>query len=188
MKNRMFYLLLFLLSILLFSCSQGKPEDTVILARINDFNLTLNEYQTKLAAELEMDRDFKLTKEARNEFLEGIIRKELLIQEAARMNLDKEERFVRAIERYWEATLIRDLMEMKGGEISQKILISQEEIEARYDEMKRREAGIPPLAELEGAITKDLKDRKKTRLLREWIDELRQKAKIEINRELLYKK
>ena len=187
MKKRMFYLLMFILSIQLFSCSQEVPKDKEILASINDYNLTLNEYQSRLAAELELDRELKLTKEARDNFLEEIIRKELLIQEAKKLNLDKKESFIRTIERYWEATLIRDLMEKKGKEISKTALISQEEIEAVYNEMKKSEGGISPFAQLEEDLAGDLREKKKTELLKEWINGLREKAEIEINRELLYK-
>ncbi len=187
MKKRFFYLLLFFLSLNLFCCSQEKTEKGKILAMINDYNLTLEEFQYQLAAELELDKDFKLTKEAKKEFLEELIRKELLIQEAKRLHLDKKEKFVRAIERYWESTLIRDLMELKGKEIAQRTLISQEEIDATYREMQKSEERLPPLKEIQRKITKELKEKKNTRMLKEWINDLRGKAKIEINRELRYK-
>jgi len=187
MKKRVFYLLLLFLSLHLFCCSQEKTENGKLLAKINDLKLSLNEFQYQLAAELEMDEDFKLTKEAKREFLEGLIRKELLIQEAQRLKLDKKEKFVKALERYWESTLIRDLMEIKGKEISQTILISQEEIRAHYDTMKKRAKKLPPQQELEEEITEDLEEKKKTRMLKEWIMDLRKRAKIEIDHELLYK-
>jgi len=187
MKKRSFCLLLFFLSLSLFYCSQEKGEKGKILARINDYNLTLNEFQYQLAAELELDKDFKLTKEAKREFLEGLIEKELLIQEAKRLQLDRREKFIRTIERYWESTLIRDLMEMKGREITQRTYISQEEIEDSYKEMQKSEERPPSFKELEEKITKELKEKKKTRMLKEWINDLREKAKIEINKELLYK-
>ena len=187
MKKRSFCLLLFFLSLGLFYCSQDKGEKGKILARINDYNLTLNEFQYQLAAELELDKDFKLTKEAKREFLEGLIKKELLIQEAKRLQLDRREKFIRTIERYWESTLIRDLMEMKGREITQRTYISQEEIEDSYKEMQKSEERPPSFKELEEMITKELKEKKKTRMLKEWINDLREKAKIEINKELLYK-
>ena len=187
MKKRSFYALIFLLSLQLFSCSQEKAEEGKILARINDYNLTLEEFQYQLAAELEMDRDFKLTKEAKKGFLEELIRKELLIQGAKKLQLDRKEKFVRAIERYWESTLIRDLMELKSKEITKRTLISQEETEARYKEMKKVGERPPPLEEIQEKVIKELQDEKKTRMLKEWIDGLRKEAKIEINQELLYK-
>ena len=187
MKKSFLYLLLLALSFCLFCCTSENTEKHNILVGIDDYNLTLDEFQYQLAAEMEFDKDFKLTKEAKKEFLEGLIRKELLIQEAKRLKLDRKERFVRTIERYWESTLIRDLMEMKGREISQRILISQEEIDACYRDMKKSEDKLPPLSGLQEKITENLKEKKKTRMLREWINDLRKGAKIEIDHELLYK-
>lgn len=187
MKKSFLYLLLSALSFCLFCCASEDTEKHTILASINDYNLTLEEFQYQLAAELELDKDYKLTKEAKKEFLEGLIRKELLIQEAKRVNLDRKEKFVRAIERYWESTLIRDLMEMRGKEISQRILVSQEEIEACYRDMKKSDESLSPLSELQEKITEDLKEKKKTKMLKEWINDLRKKAKIQINEEFLYK-
>jgi uncharacterized protein YdiU (UPF0061 family) len=187
MKMRLPAILFFIFSLQLFSCSNDRPEDREILAKINDFYLTLNEFQYKLSDELEMERDFKLTKEARDEFLNDIIRKELLIQEAKKMELDKEEKFMRTIESYWEATLIRDLMEKKGMEISETIIVSQDEINNYYNSLKKTRPDLPPLESMEEAIIKDLKERKKTEKLREWIDSLQKNADIDINKELLYK-
>ena len=186
MKKSIRYSLLLSMAVLLLSCSQEKAENEKILADINDYRLSLDEYQHRLAAELEMDEDYKLTKESKNAFLEEIIRKELLIQEAKRLQLDKREQFIRAIERYWESTLIRDLMEMKGNEIVRTILVSQEEVNARYTEMKKTGQDPPPLAEIEKEILRDLKEEKKTGRLKQWINDLREHAEIEIDRDLLY--
>ena len=187
MKKWSFYLLLFSFAIFLYSCSQEKAQDNRTVVRINDFALSLNEFQYSLAQELELDEDFKLTKEAKKEFIEAIIRKELLIQEAKRSQLDKKEKFIRTIERHWEATLIRNLMEMKGKEINRTILVSQDEIRSRYDEMKRTDKNLPAIAELEKNLMDDLKEEKKTKLMRQWIMDLRKKAKIKIDQKLLYK-
>jgi len=174
--------------LLFFSCTGNKPaDDTDVLAEINDYKLTKREFQAQLAAELEMDSDFKLTREARDEFLEGIIKKEILIQEASSLNLDKEEQFIRSIELYWEATLIKDLMERKGKEISELIVISQEEVMDRYNSMKKSEVNLPPLEELETMIRNDLKEMKKAEKLKEWINGLRKNAFVRINKQLLYK-
>ena len=53
--------------------------------------------------------------------------------------------------------------------------------------MQKSEERPPSFKELEEMITKELKEKKKTRMLKEWINDLREKAKIEINKELLYK-
>lgn len=187
MKKRPLCLFFLFLSLSLLGCSQEPPRSGKILARINDYNLTLDEFQRQLAADMEWDKDFKLTKEAKRDFLEELIRKEVLIQEAKRLNLDRKEKFVRAIERYWESTLIRNLMDLEGKEIDRKTYLSQEEILAHYKTMKESGEALPPLSHIEDKITRELREEKKSRMLKEWVNDLREKAKIEIDQELLLK-
>lgn len=187
MKKASMCLLLFIYFLSIFCCSQEKKDESEILAKINDYALTLDEFHAQLAAELEMDRDFKITDEAKKEFLEGLIKKEILIQEAKKRDLDRKEKFIRAIEHYWESTLIRDLMEEKGKEIEKRTIISQEEIESRYKEMKKSEAELPPFEDIHEKIEKKMIEQKKHRVLKEWIDDLRKKAHVEINQELFSK-
>lgn len=187
MKRSFFCSVLFFLSLSLFSCSQDKAGEGKILARINDYNLTLDEFQFQLAAELELDKDFKLTNEAKKEFLEELIRKELLVQEAKKLELDRKKKFVRTIERYWESTLIRDLIDLRSEEINKKTTVSQEEIEASYKEMQKTGQGLPPLKGVQEEISERLEEEKRRKILKEWIIDLRKKANIEINRELLSK-
>lgn len=167
------------------ACAQQKEDDGKVLAQINEYALLQSEYRTLLAQEVEYESDFKLTREARERFLEELIRKELLIQEAKRLKLDRREKFVRAIERYWEATLIRDLMEKKGREIAMTTFVTQEEIDACVIKLDPAEKENISPGELKAKIPARLKEDKKSKRLKEWVDELRQKAHIEINNDLL---
>ena len=185
MKKRVLYLLFIVLALQLTFCTQKEKEGGKILAQINDYKLILNEFQAQLAQELELEVDFKLTREAKKEFLEELIRKELLIQEAKRLELDRKEKFVQAIQRYWESTLIRDLMELKGREIDHTTLVTQEEIQSRYEQVDPADKKIVPVEELQNQIAKKLKGEKKAHRFQIWIDELREKADIKINLELL---
>lgn len=187
MNHRLFYVISLIFIFQIFSCSQGDDdEEKKVLAQINDFKLTQEEFISKLAAELEMDEELKLTKEAREDFLESIIRKELLIQEAKKRGLDKNDDFMRTIERYWEATLIRDLMEIKGKEIEKTILVFQEEVEKRYEELKENDPGLPSFKVMEKELAQKIEEEKKTKKLMEWMDELRENAKIKIDQDLLF--
>ena len=180
------YLIIIILVFQLFSCSQGDNKEKKILASINDFDLTQEEFITKLAVELEMDEELKLTKEAREDFLESIIKKELLIQEARKRALDKNKDFMRTIERYWEATLIRNLMEVKGKEITKTILVSQEETEKRYNELKQNDPDFPTFQMMEKELSQQIREEKKTEKLAAWMDGLRKNAKIKIDHDLLF--
>ena len=182
-----FILVILALSMSFFCCAQEETGKGEVLASINDYKLMLKEFEDQLVSELELEKDFKLTKEAKKEFLDQLIRKEILIQEAKKLDLDRKEKFINAIQRYWEATLIKNLMELKGEELSQRAYVSQEEIEARYNEMKESQGNLPPLEKIQEKIAEKLMEQKKREKLMEWIDNLRKNAKVEIDQKLLFK-
>jgi len=186
MQKTLYVAFWLILSALPISCSQNGHNDDKVLARVNDYDIFLEDFQYQLAEEIDLYSDLKLTKEVKRDFLDRLIKKELLIQEAKRLRLDRKDDFVKAIERYWESTLIRTLLEIKREEISRQILVSQEEIEAYYTDMKKAGVKVSSLAEMETDITKAIKEEKKSRLLKEWIDELHKKAVVDVNQELLY--
>jgi peptidyl-prolyl cis-trans isomerase C len=187
MKKASLYALPFFLCLHLLCCSQESAEESQRLARINDYSLTLDEFKYQLAAEQDLDRDLSLTHEAKKELLDGLITKELLIQEAKKLKLDRKDKFIRAMERYWESTLIRDLMDLKLKEIEKKAYVSEADIDSEYKEMKESDETLPPLQEMRDRIMKEIKRKKSSRMLEEWIKDLRKKAKIEINQDLLLK-
>jgi len=171
----------------LLGCTDRNPEGAVV-ARINDYQLTLKEFETRLAADMEMDPEFKLTQQAKKTFLDQLIQRELLIQEAMKLKLDRRDQFIQAIERYWQSTLIRDLLELKGKEIEKQTYISEEEVMLRYQQMKADDETLPPLEKIRADIIQHLKEEKKTEKLKKWIETLREKATIEINQELIQEK
>ncbi|NQT56375.1 MAG: hypothetical protein HQ551_09120 [Desulfobacteraceae bacterium] len=181
------FCLLFTLTLLLSvpCCTEQKTENAEILAKINDYELTKEEFEFLLVSDLEFDPDFKLTEEARELFLDQLIQQELFIQEAKRLRLDTKEKFIKAIERYWEATLIKELLDLKGKEVNKRTYVTQEEVEVRYEEMKNSNDTIPPFERIAKEIAQNLKEEKKRKKLREWINTLRKTAKIEINEEQL---
>ena len=177
---------LILLSLPLCTCSSEKAENNEMLARINAYELTLAEYESQLVADVKYTDNFKLTREAKKAFLEQIIRKELLIQEAKKENLDRRAKFIKAIERYWESTLIRDLMELKGTEIQKTTYVTEDDVLRRYEKMKNKDTSLPDLEKIREQIRRDLMDEKKREKLSQWIEGLRKAATIEINEKLLF--
>lgn len=176
------------LFMLLSGCGDDVEKQGKVLAMINSYQLMLEDFKQQLVTELEFEKDYKLTKEGRKEFLEGLIRKELLIQEAKARRLDRREEFIKAMERYWGATLIRDLMEQKGEEIKKSTYVTEEEIKSRYQSMKQSNENTPPFDSIKGKIANQLREEKKRATLAQWITELREKADIHINEGLLDEK
>ena len=174
-----------ILIFLIFGCSSdnsyNKTDKPQIIAKINNFQLTEDEFQKKLIKELEYSNTYKTTSEAKNKFLQTIIKKELLIQEAKKMGMDKQKEFMSAIERYWEATLIKHLMEAKSRELLQTTSVSENEIRQKYQEIKSNNTDFPALNEIEKDITKELLALKKTQALNKWTKSLYDKADITID-------
>lgn len=172
--------------LLLAGCSGDDGDKGPVLATIDDYQVLLPDFEQQLAAELEYNREVKLTRRVKERFLDEMIRKELLIQEATRLGLDRQEAFVRSIERYWESMLIRNLLEIKGREIESRILVSDEEIEARYDRMQQQDGPLPPLDTFRDQVHDLVREEKKSQMLDRWIGQLREKADVSIDRALLH--
>ncbi len=176
---------LFVIFLTLLCCSDKSKQKGDVIAIINDFHLSIDEFEQQLAAELEFDKEFKITQKAKKEFLDELIKKELLIQEAKKLKLDRKKKFIQAIERYWESTLIRDLIDLKGAEIDKHTLVSQEEILDHYNEIKKETPTLPPLNKIQKNIHDELKEKKKRLKLKQWITELKKNAKIKTHENLL---
>ncbi len=168
-----------------FGCSDAPTDDDVPVAAINDYILTREDFQRRLVAETRYLDEKDVTEEYMLEFLDQVIRKELLIQEAIRLELDRDEQFLRAIERHWENTLIRDVIQRKSKDIADSTVVTTGEVRQRYDELYADAAAPPPLADVEDSIRERLRDEKMTRALDEWIEGLRQDATVDIHRDAL---
>ncbi len=166
------------------STTPSNPDQQVI-ARINGYELTLDEYEAGFVRELEYDSTYKATAKARKEFLDRMIRQELLIQEAVSRKMDKEQSFIRTIEKYWEATLIKNLMEAQMKEIQTKTFVTDQEIKTRYDQLKTQKKDLPPIEQVEQKIAQKLKQEKQAALIDQWVDSLKNKADIKVYDELL---
>ena len=185
MKYKRFYLIGTFAWLLVSACSRGPSVEKDILTTVNDFKLTVSEFQSLLAADLEIDRDLKITDPVKKEYLNQIIQKEILIQEAKRLKFDQKPKFIRTIERYWEASLIRDLMESKGQEIEKQTIVTQEEVQRSYDDMKKKDPALQSLSEIEQDLTAKIREEKKTAMFQKWVEELKREARIQTNENLL---
>jgi hypothetical protein len=177
-------LFLVLVLFVLPACSDS-PEQEDVVANVNDYELTLSEFETALQDELKMESDYKISLEGKREFLSSLMRREVLIQEAKRRNLDQQEDFVRTIERYWESTLIRNLMQEQGRDIAERVVVTEEEVRDRYEELKRKNPDLPELPAVRQRLKQELTEEKKSRRLERWIQDLLSEADISVDKNLL---
>jgi len=178
-------LIFFSLILLLPGCGSDPgpaAKDSVI--QVNNWHISLAEFNDLLKFEVYADPEVDLTRDSRTAFIDYLIQKELMIQEANRLKLDRKEEFVRTIQTYWESTLIRHLLDLKTEEFKKMILVTEEEIDDYYAENKDWFDGTP-IDEVREQIVQTLTSRKLSAKIEEWTDALRQNAEIIIDPQLI---
>lgn len=162
------------------SCSNdGSQSDEPYLLKVNDYKLTEGAFNTMLKFELDADRNFDLTGDTRAAFLNDLVRKQLLIQLAQSQHLDREELFRQTIQRYWESTLIRDLLSKKSLEFKNQTAVTPEEIKKYYQSNEMDFMGQPFEAVSED-IQKMIERDRTSQLMEQWMEELVNNADIEV--------
>jgi hypothetical protein len=107
--------------LIIFQFVQGKPaveKKPAII--VNEKVITADEF-----AKIKPPHD-----ELNSEFINSLVIKELLIQEAQRTGIDKEETFRRSIQNFYEQSLVKVLMDRKFAAL--KIAVSDEEVDRYY--------------------------------------------------------
>jgi hypothetical protein len=121
------------------------------------------------------------TENGRKKYLDGLIEKEVLLQEAQRLAIDREKDFMKSIENYWEQALLRILLERKSKEISGLIHVYDNEIEAYYKDSGEN----LPLSKVKNEIRDIIKQKKETDAMNAWIDELKKRSYIKVDENVL---
>jgi hypothetical protein len=177
MRNWLVLITVFL-PVLLVSCSGESGKEGDYLVRVNDYRISQGDVDALLKLEAELDSNFYVSQDTRGEFIRDLIETQLLIQEAKKLKLDSHEQFRQTIQRYWESTLIRDLIAEKSQKIRATTVVSREEIEAYYQEHQASLGGS--LDEHAAELASQIEERKVTAAIAAWITELRDQANIEI--------
>lgn len=172
--------ILMLIGFVLVGCSLCQREERVrkeTAAQINNFKMTAEDIEYELRNLPYDEKTLLKSPEGKKKFLERIIEKEILLQEAQELGLDKDKDFMKAIERYWEQTLIKLLLEKKSKEISGAVHVYDNEIEDYYKTSGEKE----PLSKIKDEIQRAIRQEKETDLMEEWIKTLKQNSMVEIN-------
>jgi len=162
-------------------CS-GKPSSEKIVLRINNYTITTGEFN-ELFNEMRATED---TPENRQLFMENLINRKLLLQEAQRRGLDREKEFLKSIERFWEQSLLKIIIEEKVKEIEGNISFTEEEIQQRYMEwVKINPDDVRPLEDMGELIKWELLKTKQNKILELWIEGLKKDTRVKINKKAL---
>lgn len=152
MLRRPFFILfnLFIIIALSGCCpSSASHEDKEAIVSVNNYCITRSEFESEFKTSPYWKTD---TPESRQEFLNTLIDRKLILQYAQKEGLDREVNFLKSIEKFWEQSLLKIALDKKTKDIEAKLSTSGWEA-------KRNE---------------------ETKMLNDWMSELHKQAHITI--------
>ena len=156
-----------------------------VLARVNDEKITVEQFNKELAkVETPLIRD--MLQEEPDKFLEGMIMKTLILQEAKKQGLSAPVKTYKDTTKSPmspEESIITEFMEKK---FSSPPEVTREEVESFYKLYKDRMQG-KPLKEVAPGIEQVIREMKQREAFGQYLEELRKNAKVEINQNRLQK-
>ncbi len=109
---------------------QSSEEMKTVLAKIDDVTITLAEFQERINRQSPYIRARYTSLEQKKEFLDSLVRFEVLAKEAYRRGLDKDPEVVRTMKQVMIQKLIRDEFDVK---VTAEGAVSDSEMKAYYD-------------------------------------------------------
>ena len=190
-KTKSFLIIfLFTMSMLFnFGCGSNvnnKADGAKIVAIINDYHLTANDFREEANITYPSMYLSQSGEEEKEELLDDIITKKILLQEAQKQNFDKDRAFMKEIERYWEQALLKLLIQKKTQELAKNINITEKEVRDEYNTfLEESGEDFGSYEEKAPVIKRYILQKKIQKELNDWVGDLKDRSNIEVNKELL---
>ncbi|MDZ4165697.1 MAG: SurA N-terminal domain-containing protein [Smithellaceae bacterium] len=149
-RHALIFGLLLSFALIFGACSSGKKEHDAV-ATVNDAPIMAEDILAEVARYARQNPSQAITQNTIDDQLKVMIEQKLLIQEAVKKRLHEDRKFTEAIKNYWEQTLIKDLIDAKTGEWSEKIFVTDDEVGKEYERMSYRPVMVALRARTKGA-------------------------------------
>ena len=131
MKRLFYSVILLSLTVALFTgCLESNKSDSPVLAKVNKDAVTQDVFLKEISRVPEWARGQFEGQEGKEKFLDEIIKRELIYQNALKMKLDKDEEYVAKVEEFNKMTLISLVLQK---EVEEKANVSDDEVKAFFD-------------------------------------------------------
>jgi hypothetical protein len=174
------FLFLFLL-MFIFGCNPS-PKNKQVLAKINNYEITLDEFKEAFK---DSPYAYSDSEESQKDFLNNLIYRKLLLQDAQKRGLDKDKSFLKMIEKFWEQSLLKLAIDRKTREVAGSVSVGDKEIEDAYNNMAKEIKADKTYAQMYQQIKWEITRAKETKALNEWVAQLRKSSDIKVNYDLL---
>ena len=112
------------------ACGERPDKSSKALAVINGKEITLSEFELRWSQLPDYTRKKYVGAEGRKRFLDELIDREILLQEAKRRGIDRDRTLLERLERFKERSLLDALMR---EEVDSRVTVTSEEVKAYYD-------------------------------------------------------
>ena len=180
MKNLLF---VFMIPAFLVGCTRyDKPKDVAI--KINNYEMSKAEFEHEFKDSTFGRYD---TAESRKEFLDNLIFKILIVQDAQKNNLDNDPQFIKMIEKFWVQSLLKLTLDNKFKEFVASASVSDKAVEEAYQKMVKDGKTTKTYDEMYQEIKWDITKAKESQMMNRWLKQLHDNANIRINKDSLLK-
>ena len=138
-RNCLVFIMAVSVLFLLYACAQQEGKKGPYLAKVGKATITEADYERELKSLPEFAQQLFEGAEGKERFLDELIKKELLYQEAQQKGLDKDEEFKQKIEEFKKITLIGYLLEK---EVEEQAELTDQEVKDYYEQHKEDFANI----------------------------------------------
>ena len=176
------YLSFLLIAIFAAGCCPMPKEKKETLAKINNYEISRAEFEQEFLSSSFARAD---TLESRKEFLENLINRKLILQDAQKTGLDKAKSFLKMIERFWEQSLLKLTLDVKTKEIAGAAFVSDKEIEEAYNKLQKEGKADKAYEQMYKQLKWEITRSKESQAMAEWVARLRRQADIKVNEQLL---
>lgn len=121
-------------SIFVISCSKGGVQNSSVVAKVGPTNITQEDAGRELKALPDQIQRMFQGQEGAERFVDELVKKEVLYQEAKKKGLENNPEFQKKVEDFKKLTLISTLLEK---EIEEKSKVTDKEIQDYYDAHKK---------------------------------------------------
>jgi HPt (histidine-containing phosphotransfer) domain-containing protein len=118
------------------NCSLSKTDKVV--AYVNREPIFASDLKRSMALKARQDPLLLTTPDIEQEQLDIMINRKLIIQEALRRGLARQDSFVQTIKTFWEQTLIREFIDFKKKEFQNYLYVTDNEIKKYYDNLGKQ--------------------------------------------------
>ncbi|MBL7131537.1 MAG: SurA N-terminal domain-containing protein [Candidatus Omnitrophica bacterium] len=171
-----------LLVLFIFSGCGKIDKSSPVAIEIDKIKITVNEFEEAFKNSFYAKED---TPSSRKEFLDYFVTRKLILKEAEKQSLDKDQNFLKDVELFWEQSLLKRILDRKIKELSLNVKIDDREIRNYYRAHKADYFKDKELGDVYGEIKWLILKEKQREAIEEWTNSLRKDSKVKIEYELL---